>query len=45
MDEGLFVDYQMEKFGRICYKPEPVKTNKGYPDVVEFYSPDTDDAK
>ena len=24
MDEGLFVDYQMEKFGRIGYKPESV---------------------
>jgi hypothetical protein len=22
MDEGLFVDYQMEKFGRINYKTE-----------------------
>ena len=22
MDEGLFVDYQMEKFGRIKYEPE-----------------------
>jgi hypothetical protein len=25
MDEGLFVDYQMEKFGRIGYKPEEKK--------------------
>lgn len=25
MDEGLFVDYQMEKFGRIGYKQLPQK--------------------
>lgn len=25
MDEGLFVDYQMEKFGRIGYKQLPLK--------------------
>jgi len=25
MDEGLFIDYQMEKFGRIGYKQEAEK--------------------